>query len=196
MKKFILSCSLLAFGASAYAADTISCNTLPTCEELGYAMTASDCSDRATLKCPFDYSKVFCVEKGAPTCPNGYYKDCQGYSSNYVNDTSKSPVVLSDGSKCYQCRYHTCSDYGYMSSMPSSSQIGSGCSGKNYNSCSSTSVNGLSCVSCTSNPYGSSRNKIVYCSSSQGYAGAGNYCCSSSATTKNCDGTGGCLKME
>lgn len=183
--------SLLSAGA-AWAA--INCTAAPDCATLGYNDDADDCL--RYVACPFDISKVVCFEKKVTTCPSGYYKDCKSYSSSYVNDVSKASVTLSDGSKCYQCRFHTCSDYGYMSSMPSSSTIGSGCSGKTYSSCSSKSVSGLSCVSCTSNPYGSGRSKIIYCSASQGYAGAGNYCCGSSSTTQNCDGTGGCVKMN
>ena len=61
MKKLILSCSLLALTMPAYAAETISCDTLPTCEELGYTDTAADCSGKK-LVCPFDKTKATCLE--------------------------------------------------------------------------------------------------------------------------------------
>lgn len=37
------------------------CITPPTCEEMGFAMTASDCSGLYTLVCPFDASKFYCT---------------------------------------------------------------------------------------------------------------------------------------
>ena len=37
------------------------CATPPTCESLGYTLTASQCTGRTVLKCPLDTSKIFCV---------------------------------------------------------------------------------------------------------------------------------------
>ncbi|MBS4774157.1 MAG: hypothetical protein KHX55_07815 [Proteobacteria bacterium] len=201
MKKLpliVTGMSLLSIGG-AWAA--INCTPSPDCVSLGYKVSASSCKGDF-IACPFDTSKVACLEN-APECPSGYYKDCTAEKSYWVNDLSQSPTTLSDGTKCYKCRSYTCSDYGYMESMPSSSQIGTGCSGKMYNSCSSRSVSmpsssgnvNRTCYSCISNPYGTGRSKVIYCSSSQGYAGAGNYCCGAYSTTQNCDGTGGCMKM-
>ena len=39
MKKLILSCSLMALALPAYAADTINCATLPSCDDLGTPKT-------------------------------------------------------------------------------------------------------------------------------------------------------------
>ena len=61
MKKLILSCSLMALTLPAYAAETISCNTLPTCDELGYLEKASSCVGKKTL-CPFDKTKATCID--------------------------------------------------------------------------------------------------------------------------------------
>ena len=62
MKKLVLSCSLMALTLPAYAADTISCNTLPTCDDLGYTENADDCVGRKLL-CPFDKTQAACLEK-------------------------------------------------------------------------------------------------------------------------------------
>ena len=62
MKKLILSCSLIALTLPAYAADTINCATLPTCDDLGYTENASDCLGRKLL-CPFDKTQAACLEK-------------------------------------------------------------------------------------------------------------------------------------
>lgn len=44
------------------------CTQAPDCANLGYTKTASDCSGMASIKCPFDTSKVFCDEKTAKAC--------------------------------------------------------------------------------------------------------------------------------
>ena len=62
MKKLILSCSLLALTAPAYAA--LDCAPLPDCEDFGYTYTADDCDGQSTLKCPFDQTKLYCTEPG------------------------------------------------------------------------------------------------------------------------------------
>ena len=62
MKKLILSCSLMALTLPAYAADTINCATLPTCDDLGYTENAGDCVGRKLL-CPFDKTRAACLEK-------------------------------------------------------------------------------------------------------------------------------------
>lgn len=54
---FTLAFSFLAI--SDTSAQT--CATPPTCESLGYTLTAADCEGRTILKCPLDTSKIFCV---------------------------------------------------------------------------------------------------------------------------------------
>ena len=61
MKKLILSCSLMALTLPAYAADTINCATLPSCDDLGYTENADDCVGRKLL-CPFDKTQAACLE--------------------------------------------------------------------------------------------------------------------------------------
>ncbi|MBE6443504.1 MAG: hypothetical protein E7020_02410 [Alphaproteobacteria bacterium] len=57
MKKYLLLCSALVVASSAYALD---CATPPTCEDLGFTMSADECAGKFTLKCPFDNTNVFC----------------------------------------------------------------------------------------------------------------------------------------
>ena len=38
------------------------CVTPPSCEELGYTKSASDCEGMESLLCPFDKSKYYCVD--------------------------------------------------------------------------------------------------------------------------------------
>lgn len=44
----------------------VDCQTLPSCEALGYTYSASDCNGMSIVKCPFDQSKLFC-NKGTTT---------------------------------------------------------------------------------------------------------------------------------
>ncbi|MBQ8465949.1 MAG: hypothetical protein IJ545_08080 [Alphaproteobacteria bacterium] len=93
-----------------------SCTKVPTCEELGY--TGTSCSSGvATLKCPFDQSKVFCAEDcssytldSCPShalceqcsngkykrtgCEDGYISENQVITSSSSSPTSSSNVVL------------------------------------------------------------------------------------------------------
>lgn len=59
---FGVSLSVLAFSCfepSQSLAQT--CTVPPTCESMGYNKTASQCGNLATLKCPFDETKLFCT---------------------------------------------------------------------------------------------------------------------------------------
>lgn len=56
---FILAFSLIWSGRS----QAQSCLTQPSCDTLGYKQSASDCSGiEQVLKCPFDQTKMFCVD--------------------------------------------------------------------------------------------------------------------------------------
>jgi len=58
MKKYLLLSLAMAVALPAYAA--LDCSTPPTCDDLGYTQSASDCAGKFTLKCPFDETVVFC----------------------------------------------------------------------------------------------------------------------------------------
>ena len=49
---------LLWKSSSSFAA----CTSSPDCANLGYTMTAAECSGLPTIKCPFDTSKLFCIK--------------------------------------------------------------------------------------------------------------------------------------
>ena len=106
MRKYLLlaGAALIGLSGSAYAA--INCAVPPTCDELGYTMTTSDCSGMATLKCPFDQTKAFCVVIPATTvtCTVGavLYDDLKCYDKTpegrtalgVVFDTSKRLAII------------------------------------------------------------------------------------------------------
>ena len=105
MKKLILSCSLLALTAPAYAA--LDCAPLPDCEDFGYVYTADDCDGQSTLKCPFDQTKLYCTEPSSSvTCKVGsiLYNDLKCYNEKpdgktaigVVFDTYKKLAIAMD----------------------------------------------------------------------------------------------------
>ena len=53
---FISAAAVLAAGG-AFAQQ---CTQAPSCAELGFTDSVSDCADDGILYCPFDKSKVFC----------------------------------------------------------------------------------------------------------------------------------------
>ena len=68
MKNIIKTRTLFGAGLTALAFSSIftstafaqTCAVVPTCEDLGYDLSASDCADKKALKCPFDNTKYFC----------------------------------------------------------------------------------------------------------------------------------------
>lgn len=69
----------------------------PTCAELGYSKSASECGASKTIKCPTDTGKVFCVEK-CPSVSVSKYEVC----------TKK---CADDANVCIEKRNMTCNEY-------------------------------------------------------------------------------------
>lgn len=82
--KMNISLSILAFSLASSNVSAQTCAEQPTCEDLGYFYTTSECTQQAVLKCPFDDSLVYC---SAPTITTKY--------------CSIGDIVYSDG-KCYK----------------------------------------------------------------------------------------------
>ena len=82
MKNIIKTRTLFGAGLTALAFSSIlsstafaqTCAVVPTCEELGYNKTESECSGFDALKCPFDKTKFYCPDSsgnnGGCTSPN------------------------------------------------------------------------------------------------------------------------------
>ncbi len=90
MKKYLLLSLAMAVALPAYAA--LNCTKPPTCAELGYKQTASNCVEQLMLKCPFDETAVFCggedLEAKCKNAGYGYY-DTTGSDqciTNYVKE--------------------------------------------------------------------------------------------------------------
>ena len=61
MKKYLLLAGVgfCCFSGTALAA--FDCAPPPSCADLGYTMTTSQCSGKVTLKCPLDLNAVWCT---------------------------------------------------------------------------------------------------------------------------------------
>ena len=92
---FLFSAAVLLVTAAEASAQT--CTEAPGCAELGYTQTASECSGKAMVKCPFDSAKVFCgVSKSCDElgytmttaqCSGRKYVTCPYDTSKVVCDT-------------------------------------------------------------------------------------------------------------
>ena len=134
--KHYIKCLLLGtviISGPAYAAE---CTSAPDCAALGYTMTASDCGEKAYIKCPFDTSKIFCqadikctvancaaCKQGSGTqcavCKSGYElngttcrKSCSSGYSRSVTSCNSNYCFSQDIAGCGKCTYkNNCSGY-------------------------------------------------------------------------------------
>ena len=67
------------------------CATPPTCESLGYTLTASQCTGRTVLKCPLDTSKIFCVSAAEA----GETTECSNVGDILYSDMTCSTAPIS-----------------------------------------------------------------------------------------------------
>lgn len=116
------SASLLSTGA-AWAA--ISCTASPSCADLGYNTTAGNCSGDYIV-CPFDTSKVSCIQcpeqctelgynkvasNGTYTCPDGQtVTKCPQNKQKYKCDGTACSYGYYTYSKLPACEYELCCD--------------------------------------------------------------------------------------
>ena len=92
MKRYLLLTSVVLVSAAvggAYAA--VDCSTPPSCSELGYDMTASECGSAAKLKCPFG-DGYYCAPK----------KEESGEADDSpVEASCGNGMIIYDNRKCY-----------------------------------------------------------------------------------------------
>ncbi len=99
----------------AYA--SFDCHQTPTCGELGYSQSTSDCAGLKYLICPFDTSKVFCGGSGCASgkvyadgacqtiyasCSAAYAvakEDIDNWDDGCWHDDPYTHIYLSDGTK-------------------------------------------------------------------------------------------------
>ena len=108
MRKYLLLCTALTISSSAYAA--LDCATPPTCDELGYTQTETDCAGKFTLKCPLDNTKLFCIGEDVIKCEDGGYYPA--LPTGYICET-----VTYENLSCYKnCSSSTCGTGTYSAS--------------------------------------------------------------------------------
>ena len=118
MKKYLLLCTALTISSSAYAA--IDCSVRPSCADLGYTQTETDCAGKFILKCPFDETAVFCggVDGAAKCAAEGYTKNTSSLvSACLIGYTEETCPYDSSYTKCVA---GSCEDLGYTYTVPSS----------------------------------------------------------------------------
>ena len=107
MKKYLFLVGAAVFGACSAVNAAVNCQTLPSCDELGYGWTAEECAGQKILKCPFDENALYCTNPAGETeCQVGsvLYNDKKCYNSTpsgksaigVVFDTSKRLAVALD----------------------------------------------------------------------------------------------------
>lgn len=100
MKKLLIMiiCGVGTVGSAA----AIDCSNPPTCDELGYTMSASQCSGFRSLKCPFDASKVYCSERQPVSYKAGaiLYSDGNFYADTPLNPSLKPVGIAITNEEC------------------------------------------------------------------------------------------------
>ncbi|MBS4774192.1 MAG: hypothetical protein KHX55_07990 [Proteobacteria bacterium] len=81
----LIGTALLLCAGTATAAEDYTCATPPTCAELGYTDTAANCEGKMMLKCPFDLTKVNCM--------NNVKRQMQQYDYYYADGSSSSNLI-------------------------------------------------------------------------------------------------------
>jgi len=84
--------ALIAFVPAAQAA---TCAVAPTCEQLGYVQSSSDCAGaKNILKCPFDLSKLYCSKASAEVKVGSILYGDGSVSDGYEAGTTPIGVVF------------------------------------------------------------------------------------------------------
>jgi len=149
----------LAYTSSALAQ---TCTAAPSCEEMGYTQSASDCTGKISLRCPFDTTAYFCAEIGScdfseypltecPTGGNCSNITCDGMTKYKLNSCNSGYEINSDSTTCTACNFTSypltqCPYNGYCSYYTCG-----GTTKYKLTSCSSgLYVSGNTCKSCSS----------------------------------------------
>lgn len=119
MKKTTLILGGISFMGAASAMAAVTCTPAPSCGDLGYSVSASSCSGDY-LVCPFDTSKVHCINVPDQCTELGYTKVAT--NGTYTCPDGQTVSKCAKNTTKYKCDGSACS-YGYYleSKMPSCS---------------------------------------------------------------------------
>ena len=152
MKKLILTAAAVVFSAAHASAAALSedldCTTAPDCATLGYAKSASDCSllGLSYVQCPFDQSKVACINKtpsyanATEACKAAGYKytatQCgkQGWDSQNLSSYRQLGIPCPYSTGYYYCQYPNQNAQAgwYLCGDGTASSTTSGCGSRSY----------------------------------------------------------------
>lgn len=94
--KLIYTIPALLVGINPSQAQT--CVAPPSCTELGYTKTTTQCSGKSMVKCPFDQNKVMCEDNVLISCESLGFTDaiveCPGEYTKCPSDSSKGKCIL------------------------------------------------------------------------------------------------------
>lgn len=89
---------ILSLGCLLLAPEVLAqtCTPAPSCAELGYTKSASDCAGKTILYCPFDKTKAYCVDE--ITCASLGFTDtvseCPGEYTLCPSDSNKGKCIF------------------------------------------------------------------------------------------------------
>ncbi|MBE6452268.1 MAG: hypothetical protein E7012_02120 [Alphaproteobacteria bacterium] len=175
MRYLLVTTTIIAGLTYTSSAMAQTCTAAPSCEEMGYTQSASDCAGKISLRCPFDLSAYLCGAVGScdfsdyplSSCPTGgncTNTTCDG-TTKYKLNSCNSGYTMSGNTCTANCNF---TNYP-LSSCPSNGN----CS--NY-SCGGTTKYKLN--SCKSG-YTQSGNTCIYNDPCAGYyecGGSWQYC--------------------
>ncbi len=109
---FVSAAAILAAGGALAQ----QCVQAPSCIELGYTDSVSDCADDGVLYCPFDKTKVFCREINATSeTPDTGGTDCSMYTQTpWVKNDSNATQLCSNLGRVISERKVTCNGVEYL----------------------------------------------------------------------------------
>ncbi|MBE6452693.1 MAG: hypothetical protein E7012_04310 [Alphaproteobacteria bacterium] len=116
MNKYVISVSILLLSLSSSLAQD-SCMVRPSCADMGYTKSATDCVGKKAISCPFDLSAYYCPEVGescdfseyplteCPTGGNCTEFECGGTTQYKLDNCQNSYELSSDGLICNACNF-------------------------------------------------------------------------------------------
>jgi len=110
MRYLLVTTTIIAGLAYTSSALAQTCTAAPSCEEMGYTQSASDCTGKISLRCPFDLSAYLCGAVGScdfsdyplsscPTSGNCTNTTCDG-TTKYKLNSCNSGYTMSGNACC------------------------------------------------------------------------------------------------
>ncbi|MBE6452134.1 MAG: hypothetical protein E7012_01410 [Alphaproteobacteria bacterium] len=164
MNKYTITSIMILLSSSSLAQD--SCMIRPSCANMGYTKSATDCVGKKAISCPFDTTAYYCPEVGescdfseyplteCPTNGNCTIFECGGTTQYKLDSCQNSYEISSDNTTCVACDF---SSYPLASCPTSGNCSNYSCGGTTkykLNSCKSGyTKSGNTCTACSWGDY-------------------------------------------